>query len=134
MSPEKLKKMKKFYQVGFKGLASKENTKKEIQLSKDKKRIIINRKHELEKISEKEEGPFEPEPYEKDFFTKEIEDDKEIVTVATKKLKKNINRKKEYNDFLHAKETMEHIESESQLKSSKRETAKNKFFKPNPPK
>jgi len=127
---EKLKKMKKFYQVGFKGLASKENTKKEIQLSKDKKSIIINRKHDLEKISEKEEGPFEPEPYEKDFFTKESEDDKEVITVATKKQKKNINKFKEYKDFMQSTETMEHMDSESQLKSSKRETAKNKFFKP----
>ena len=34
---------------------------------------------------------------------------------------------------MQSTETMEHMDSESQLKSSKRETAKNKFFKPNPP-
>ena len=141
ISPEKLKKMRKFYQVGFKGLSSKENTKKEMQLSKDKKKIIINKKKELEEISEKEEeGPFEMEPYEKDFFTKEKEDDKEeIVTQITKKQKKKIKNNKsnkfnEYKDYVKTSENIDYVDTESQLKSSKRETAKKKFFSPNPPK
>ena len=44
ISPEKLEKMKNFYNVGFKGLDSAENTQKEMQLSKDKKHILVKKK------------------------------------------------------------------------------------------
>ena len=48
--------MKKFYQVGFKGLESKENLRKEMKINEDNKKIVIRKKEELDEISELEEG------------------------------------------------------------------------------
>ena len=135
ISPERFEKAKKFYhEVGFKGLSEKENSKKEMQLSKDKKRIIINKKVDLEKISEKDEGPFEIDLNEQDFFNKEIEDQKEDIKTNLTKNMKNKNKMNKYKEFIATSETMENLDSESQLKSSKRETSKKKFFGSNPPK
>ena len=47
ISPERLEKMKNFYQVGFKGLDFNENTKKEMQLSKDKKKDYNKKKRKF---------------------------------------------------------------------------------------
>ena len=139
ISPEHLQKMKKFYQTGFTGLNSKENTKKELQISPDKKRIIINRAYDdLEKISEKEEeGPFNLELNEKDFFNKEEESNKEEKSTTFKRNSKNRKYKKElerYKNYAATNEQSDRLDTESQLKSSRRETATKKFFNPNPPK
>ena len=48
ISPERLDKMKKFYQVGYKGLDIKESKKKEMRINDEKKKIII-RKNNISK-------------------------------------------------------------------------------------
>ena len=132
VTPEKLEKMKNFYQVGFKGLDSKENTGKEMQLSKDKKRIIIRKKENLSRIMETEE--FEDINFEtNDFFNKE--ENKETDQRSHTRNKSNRikeDKLSEYKDFISS----ENLNSQSQMKSSKRETATKKFFNqnPNPPK
>ena len=140
ISPGRLQKMRKFYKVGFTGLDSQENTKKELQISPDKKKIIINKAYDLDKISEKdEEGPFNLELHEKDFFNKveEDESDKEEKSTTFKKnsKKRKYNKQIEkYKNYIITNEASDRLDTESQLKSSKRETATKKFFKPNPPK
>ena len=132
--------MRKFYKVGFTDLDSKENTKKELQISPDKKKIIVNKAYDLDKISEKdEEGPFNLELHEKDFFNKveEEEDEKEEKSTTIKKNSKKRKHNKQierYKNYITTNEASERFDTESQLKSSKRETATKKFFKPNPPK
>ena len=135
ISPEKIAKMKKFYQVGFKGLDSKENIKKEISLSSDKKRIVVNKKDNLDKIDEiNEEEEIEIGDKGLNFFDKESEEDSQEKKTGLKKI---INKKKfgkninKYQDFISSNED---IDSKSKLRDSDRETATKKFFSPNPPK
>ena len=133
ITPEKLEKFSKFYHVGFKGLDIKEKNKKEMKLSKDKKRILVKKKENLGKIVEiDEDDAFENDAAKNTFFQDEEEDEKEKETTLNRRNKKNTFREQmdKYKDFVS---TSEHLESESQLKSSKRETATKKFFGSNPP-
>ena len=129
ISPERFDKMKKFYQVGFKGLDPKENKKKEMKLNDEKKRIVVGKRDFLDDISELEEEDFEG-PYKKDFFKKEDEDEKETKVYKNAKRKKFKENMQKYRDFVS---NSEHFDTDSNLKTSKRETAKKKFFGSNPP-
>ena len=139
ISPEKLAKMKKFYQVGFKGLDTNENTKKEMQISKDKKRVLIKKQEKLGKIVEiDEDDALDIDIANKNFFNNDNdedfeEDEKEKETTLKRRNKKNKfqDNMDKYKEFVSS---TEHLNSESQLKSSKRETATKKFFGSNPPK
>ena len=139
ISPEKLAKMKKFYQVGFKGLDTNENTKKEMQISKDKKRVLIKKQENLGKIVEiDEDDALDIDIANKNFFNNDNdedfeEDEKEKETTLKRRNKKNKfqDNMDKYKEFVSS---TEHLNSESQLKSSKRETATKKFFGSNPPK
>ena len=139
---QKFQKMKKFYQVGFKGLNVNENNEKEMQLSDDKKNIIvINKKQKLDKIMEINEENEDEDDIEikaVNFFDKKSSDididsnkDKETTikkTINKKKIPKNLTK---YQDYISSNEDMD---SKSKLRDSKRETAKTKFFNLNPPK
>jgi hypothetical protein len=129
ISPERLDKMKKFYQVGFKGLESKEGNKKEMKLNENKKRIVVGKSDFLDEILEEED--FEG-PYKKDFFKKndDEEDEKETNVFKNERKKKFNEGMKKFKDFVS---NSERFDSESNLKSSRRETAKKKFFGSNPP-
>jgi len=136
ISPERLEKYKNFYDVGFKGLDSKENIQKEMQISKDKKRIQIKKKEKLGKIVEiDEDDALDMDVEKNDFFKDEEEDPKEKETALNRNRRNTRNTYKsdleKYRDFVS---TSEPLESESNLKSSKRETATKKFFGSNPPK
>ena len=136
ISPEKLEKMKNFYNVGFKGLDSAENTQKEMQLSKDKKHILIKKKERLGKIMEiDEDDALEVDTGKNDFFKEDEEDEKEVETTLQRgrnKKTKFRNDMDKYKDFVSS--TNEPLDAESQRRSSKRETATKKFFGSNPPK
>ena len=134
ISQAQLAKTKKFYQVGFKGLDSKENIKQEIALSSDKTRIIIKKNKKLDLIKEiKEEEEIEISDKGLDFFDKESEDTQEKKTA----LKKKINKKKisknltQYQSFISSNAD---IDSKSKLRDSNRETSTKKYFNSNPPK
>jgi len=132
ISPERLDKMKNFYQVGFKGLDLKENTRKEMKLDDGKKKIVVRKKDFLDDISELEEEENFEGPYNKDFFKNEDNDEDEKETKIFKKSRKkkfedNMNK---FRDFVSSSER---FDTESNLKGSKRETAKKKFFGSNPP-
>jgi len=78
-------------------------------------------------------------PLYKDFFNKveEDESDKEEKSTTFKKnsKKRKYNKQIEkYKNYIITNEASDRLDTESQLKSSKRETATKKFFKPNPPK
>ena len=137
--PERLDKMKKFYQVGFTGLNQEEISKKELQISKDKKNIVVTNAHILDKISEKQdedEKPFELDLPEKDFFNDENESNKEEKSTTFKKHKNSRSKRivEKINQYKEYSTTMDHRDTDSQLKSSKREAATKKFFNSNPPK
>ena len=131
ISPERLDKMKRFYQVGFKGLDQKENTRKEMKLNDEKKRIVVSKKDFLDDISELEEEENFEGPYKKDFFKDNDEEDEKETKIFKKSRKKkfeeNMNK---FRDFMSSSER---FDTESNLKGSKRETAKKKFFGSNPP-
>ena len=132
ISSERLDKMKKFYQVGFKGLDSKENKKKEMQINADKKRIVIGKKDVLDDISEIEEEDFDG-PFKKNFYRNdEDEDEKETKIYKKSRQKKYNDNLNKYKDFVSS--TGDHLESDSNLKTSKRGTKTTKFFGSNPPK
>ena len=132
ISSERLDKMKKFYQVGFKGLDSKENKKKEMQINADKKRIIIGKKDVLDDISEIEEEDFDG-PFKKNFYRNdEDEDEKETKIYKKSRQQKYNDNLNKYKDFVSS--TGDHLESDSNLKTSKRGTKTTKFFGSNPPK
>ena len=132
ISPERLDKMKKFYQVGYKGLDVKESKKKEMRINDEKKKIIIGKKNPLDEISEIEEEDFDG-PNKKDFYNKndENEDEKE-TNIFRKSRHKKFTDMNKYKDFVSS--TGEHLESDSNLKNSKRATKTKKFFGSNPPK
>jgi len=137
ISPEKLAKMKKFYQVGFKGLDTNENTKKEMQISKDKKRVLIKKQENLGKIVEiDEDDALDIDIANKNFFNNDNdedfeEDEKEKETTLKRRNKKNKfqDNMDKYKEFVSS---TEHLNSESQLKSSKRETKQKNFLGPIP--
>ena len=139
ISPEHLEKMKKFYQVGFKGLESKENIKKEMKINEENKKIIVKKKEELDEISEIEEENYYNGPFNTIFFKhkekedEEIDYEKEKETTIFKKPRKKKHQEnlKQHKNFINFSEPPD---SESQLKSSRRETSSKKFFLPNPPK
>ena len=137
ISPERLEKMKKFYQVGFKGLSPNELNQKEMQLSKDKRRILIKKQEKLGKIIEQDEDDaLDYDPRKNDFFNSEDENDSEdqkekettLNKRATRNRKSNLDQ---YRDFVS---TSEQLNTEDNLKSSKRATNTKKFFGSNPPK
>ena len=134
ISPEKLDKLKKFYHVGFKGLNPNENIKKEMQISKDKKRILVKKQENLGKIEELDEDDANDIDIARNDFFDDNEDDEDIkekettIKGKTRNFKDNMNK---YRDFVS---TSDHVDTESNLKSSKRETATKKFFGSNPPK
>ena len=131
ITPERFEKMKKFYQVGFKVLDSKENSKKEMQLSSDKKRIIVQKQTEgnLSKILETvEDDDVEIYIGRNKFFKNE--ENKEFKKTRDENEKKMENKISEYKEFI----SKEPVDIHSQKTSSKRETAKKKFFNANPPK
>ena len=135
ISPERLDKMKRFYQVGFKGLDKSENKKKEMAINDDKKKIVVRKKHQLDDISEIEEEENFEGPYKGKFFgNDDEEDEKEKETTIFKKSrqKKFNDNMNKYKDFVST--TTEPLDSESQLKGTKRETKTKKFFGSNPPK
>ena len=136
ISPEKFEKMKNFYNVGFKGLSSKENAQKEMQLSKDKRKILIKKKENLRKIEEIDEDENDIEIADKDFFNEEEDEyddgsEKEKETTLHRRTRNFKGNMSKYRDFVS---TSEQYDTESNLKSSKRETATKKFFGSNPPK
>ena len=137
ISPERLEKMKKFYQVGFKGLNPNELNQKEMQISKDKKRIMIKKQQKLGKIIEQDEDDaLDFDVGKKDFFKDSEEDDmeedqKEKETTINKKTRNRKSKLDQYHDFVSSNEQ---LESEANLKSSKRTTNTKKFFGLNPPK
>ena len=140
ISPERLEKMKKFYQVGFKGLDPNEMNQKEMQLSKDKRRILIKKQEKLGKIIEQDEDDaLDFDGGNNDFFNDEddynSEDPKEKETTLNKKNSKNSRNRKsnldKYHDFVS---TSDQLNTEDNLKSSKRATNTKKFFGSNPPK
>ena len=133
ISPERLDKIKKFYHVGFKGLDPKENKKKELKLSDNKKKIVVSKKDFLDEIDEMDEDDNYEGPYKNDFFNKDDEDIKEKETAINKKsrhkkFKDNMNK---FRDFVSS--TNENLDTDSNLKGSKRETKTKKFFGSNPP-
>ena len=133
---KKQKNLKNFYNVGFKGLSSKENAQKEMQLSKDKRKILIKKKENLRKIEEIDEDENDIEIADKDFFNGEEdeyddESEKEKETTLHRRTRNFKGNMSKYRDFVS---TSEQYDTESNLKSSKRETATKKFFGSNPPK
>ena len=133
ISPEKLEKYNKFYNVGFKGLNQNEKIEKEMQISKDKKRILIKKKENLKQIEELDEDEDYDINFAKNTFFKDEEDQKEKETTLKKRNKKNNYDEQidKYKDFVSSSEA---LDTESNLKSSKRETSTKKFFSSNPPK
>ena len=129
IDPERFEKMKKFYHVGFKGLDPKELRKKEMKINQDKKRIIVSNK-ELDEISEEEDD----ENYERRMkYKRDDEEDEKETHINYKKSREqkyqdNMNK---YKDYVSS--TGEHLESEANLKGSKRTTKTKKFFGSNPP-
>ena len=92
---------------------------------------IINKWLDLQKII-KEDDNYEG-PYKNDFFNKDDEDIKEKETAINKKsrhkkFKDNMNK---FRDFVSS--TNENLDTDSNLKGSKRETKTKKFFGSNPP-
>ena len=137
ISPEYLEKMKKFYQVGFKGLESKENLRKEMKINEDNKKIVVRKKEELDEISELEEENYNG-PFNTIFFKNKDEEnddyEKEKETTIFKKSKKKKEQAENMKQYQHYVNFSEPPDTESQLKSSRRETSSKKFFLPNPPK
>ena len=132
ISPERLHKIKKFYHVGFKGLDPKENKKKELKINDDKKKIVVRKKDFLDDISEIDEDNYEG-PYKNNFFNNDDEDIKEKETAINKKSrqKKFSENKNKFKEFVSS--TNENLDTDSNLKASKRETNAKKFFGSNPP-
>ena len=114
---EKLDKIKPFYQDG---------------LSRDKKRLLMQKHDNLSKIVEtKEDDDLEVYKGRNKFFNKE--QNGEMCKTNDRNIKNNKkpeNKISEYKDYLNS----EQVELESQIKSEKRETTTNKFFNANPPK
>ena len=131
ISPERLEKMKQFYQVGFKGLDSNEKRRKEMKLADDKKKVVVGKNEDLEEISEGDELSFDNNRG--NFFKRdEEEDEKEThINIHKKKKKKFAENMKSYQDYVS---NTEDLGTEANLKSSRRETATKKFFGHNPPK
>ena len=139
ISSQKLAKLKKFYQVGFKGLDKKENIKKDIKLSTDKTRIVINKKQNLDQIlelnEEQEENDLDIEfKINQNFFDKKSEIDNQDKKADIKKIthKKKISKNlTKYQDYISSNSD---IDSKSKLRNSNRSSFTNKFFNSNPPK
>ena len=135
LKPEILNKMKKFYQVGFKGLDNKEKIQKELKLSQDKRSIKINKKEldEISEISDEEEDNDirnnQANFFENDSDKSSQEKETKIMRLTNKK-KFNPNLKK-YQNYISNEED---IDSKSRLRDSNRETTTKNFFNPNPPK
>ena len=131
IDPERFEKMKKFYHVGFKGLDQKELKKKEMKMNKDRKKIVVSNQ-ELDKISEIEDDENYDGPVKNNFFRQDDDEDEKETNIyrktRNKKFKDNMNK---YKDYVSS--TGEHLESDSNLKGSKRETKTKKFFGSNPP-
>ena len=125
ISQKKLKKMNNFFQ-------DSNHNKKQKSLSGDKKLILFQNQKDLSKINE----TIEDDDFTKDlkgniFFKKgENEEMNRINNRKIKNIKKMENRISNYKNF----EYSEALDSESQLKSSKRESSTKRFFNPNPPK
>jgi hypothetical protein len=100
-----------------------------MKLNENKKRIVVGKSDFLDEILEEED--FEG-PYKKDFFKKndDEEDEKETNVFKNERKKKFNEGMKKFKDFVS---NSERYDSESNLKSSRRETAKKKFFGSNPP-
>ena len=130
---EKFDKMKKFYQVGFKGLDPNEKNKKEIQLSQDKKRVLVQKQQNLSKIIETKEDD-DLEIYigrNRNLFKKSEKD--EMIKTNERKIENNDKKENtitDYKEFL----SNDRSEQQTQIKSEKREKSKKMFFSPNPPK
>ena len=139
ISPEKLEKLNKFYNVGFKGLDSRENIPKEMKISKDKKRILIKKSENLGKIKElDEDDAMDVDIAQNNFFKGDSEDEEDIKEKETTLKRKTRNKKNDfketmdqYRDFTS---TSEALNSETNKRSSKRGTTTKKFFGQNPPK
>jgi hypothetical protein len=138
ISPEQLAKMKKFYQVGFKGLDFSEKIKKEMKINDDKKKIIIKkREDDLDEISEVEEENIYDGPFNTNFFKNEDdEDEKEKETTIYKKSKKKkfAENLKQYQNYVNFSEPPDTDAPLRSSRSSRREISSKKFFVHNPPK
>ena len=140
ISPEKLEKLNKYYGVGFKGLDYTEKIPKEMQISKDKRKILIKKKENLGKIKElDEDDAMDVDIAKNDFFKNSEDDEEEDIKEKETTLKRKTRNKKndfretmdQYRDFTS---TSEALNSEANVRSSKRGTTTKKFFGQNPPK
>ena len=102
-----------------------------MKMNKDRKKIVVSNQ-ELDKISEIEDDENYDGPVKNNFFRQDDDEDEKETNIyrktRNKKFKDNMNK---YKDYVSS--TGEHLESDSNLKGSKRETKTKKFFGSNPP-
>jgi hypothetical protein len=110
-------------------LDSNEKRRKEMKITDDKKKIVVGKKDSLEDISEMDEDSVN---IHSNFYNKNLDDDEdEKETRLNKRAKKKFEDKmNSYKNFV----TNSEIDTESNLRSSRRESATKKFFGHNPPK
>ena len=96
----------------------------------------IKNGHKISEKQDEDEKPFELDLPEKDFFNDENESNKEEKSTTFKKHKNSRSKRivEKINQYKEYSTTMDHRDTDSQLKSSKREAATKKFFNSNPPK